>query len=210
MFVCHRSIPSYVVLTIVCSVLVNLNREASLGGRRLLTWLLRGAPSSLHGLSIALDLTRLLALHWLPVTLWLHAVALRLALWWHAVALRLALHRLTVALRLALHRLTISLTGCHCLWHTAIALHRWLLPRHRLLRHGLSVSTVSWHLTGGCCTSWLLAGSLRGAASDTAKLAHQIILLQVTAHFVIVDALLQADQNVVKLHVELGSLLQLH
>ena len=153
-------------MTIVCSVLVNLDREASLGGRRLLTWLLRGAPSTLHRLSIALDLTRLLALHWLSVTLW-----------WHAVALRLPLHGLTVALRLTLHGLAVSLTGCHCLWHTSIALHRWLLSRHRLLRHGLSVSTVSWHLTGGCCTSWLLAGSLRGAASDTAKLCHQIILL---------------------------------
>ena len=166
--------------------------------------MLRGTPSSLHRLSIALDLTRLLALHWLSVALRWHAVALRLTL--HG----LTLHGLTVALRLTLHGLAVSLTGCHCLWHAAIALHRRLLSRHWLLRHGLSVSTVSWHLTGSSCTSWLLAGSLRCAASDTAKLGHQIILLQVTAHFVIVDALLQADKNVIKFHIELGSLLQLH
>ena len=210
MFVCHRSIPSYVVLTIVCSVLVNLDRQASLGGRRLLTGLLRGAVSSLHRLSVALHLARLLALHWLTVALWWHAVALRLT-WLHGLAVALRLTRLLTWLHwLTLHGLAVALTGCHCRWHTAVALHRWLLSRHRLLRHGLSVSTVCWHLTGSCWTTWLLAGSLASAACDTTQLGHKIILLKVTAHFVIVDALLQADEDVVELHVELGTLLQLH
>ena len=148
-----------------------------------------------------------------------HSIPLHLHLWllpWH----RLAWHRL------AWHGLAVTLH-----WLLTVALRRHSLG-HPLSRH--SVPTISHALRGHAL--WLLLllsrvrllGRLRltlrllgllglllrsGRLDDATRcgnLRQKIVLLKVAAKFVVIDALLDADENIVELQVELVSLLQKH
>ena len=140
---------------------------------------------------------------------------------WHLPA---SLHRLSVALHLLTGRglltrhrlpvasisldrgLSVSLTRWHGRWHAPISLHLLgLLGR----RHRHAIATVSWHLTRG--SSWLGLRLLCSCcATSSAKLTKKVVLLQIAGELKIVNALLQANQDIIELHVELCALLQLH
>ena len=145
---------------------------------------------------------------------------------WHLLTwrhLQASLHRLAVALHLLASRglltrhwlaiasisldwgLSVALARWHGSWHAPISLHLLgLLGR----RHRHTIATVSWHLTR---SSWLSLRLLSSCcAAGPAKLTKKFVLLQIAAELEIVDALLQANQDVIELHVELGALLQLH
>jgi len=202
-------------------------------------WVLRGwhAPLLLllgrHSIPLHLHLWLLpwhrlawhrLAWHGLAVTL--HWLAHRLAHWLTVALHRLLLHGLAPSLRLLAHWLPIALH-----WLLTVALRRHSLG-HPLSRH--SVPTISHALRGHAL--WLLLllsrvrllGRLRltlrllgllglllrsGRLDDATRcgnLRQKIVLLKVAAKFVVIDALLDADEYIVELQVELVSLLQKH
>ena len=54
-----------------------------------------------------------------------------------------------------------------------------------------------------CCSLWLLS-----RCTARHDLTHQLILLHITAKLEVVDALLEADQDIIELHIEVVALLQ--
>ena len=111
---------------------------------------------------------------------------------WHTLRSAVSIHRL---LRLSLHllRLTVSI---HWLLHAW--LHTWL---HTWLH------SVAWHSARRHTPCWWLPSCGRLAASSC---CNQIILLKIAAELVVIDTLLEFDQDVIKLHVEVSSLLKKH
>ena len=111
---------------------------------------------------------------------------------WHTLGSAVSIHRL---LRLSLHllRLTVSI---HWLLHAW--LHTWL---HTWLH------SVARHSTRRHAPCWWLPSCRRLPASSCCD---EIILLKIAAKLVVIDTLLEFDQDVIKLHVEVSSLLKKH
>lgn len=176
--------------------------------------------------SIALHLW-LLALHWLTWH-WLTRHGLAITLHWLLHRLTVALHRLlshgllTPSLRWLAHWLPVSLHWLltialrrHSLGHTlsrhlVAPISLWLLRLHALwlllllLLSGVWVLRLAHRLLG---LLLLLRSGRLGGAARCGNLLQKIVLLEVAAKFVVVDALLDADEHIVELQIKLISLL---
>ena len=176
--------------------------------------------------SVALHL-RLLALHWLA------RHGLSITLHWLAHRLTVALHRLSHGLTpslcwlahwlaVALHWLLTVPLRRHSLGHTLrrhsvatislglLRLHTLRLHALRLLLSRVWILRLTHRLLGLLGLLLLLRSGRLNGTTRCGNLLQKIVLLEVAAKFVVVDALLNADEHIVELQVELISLLQKH
>lgn len=181
--------------------------------------LLRRHPIAHHRGLLTLHRLLLLALHGLSVHVrgLAHlrlAVHLRLLTLHRLLAILLHLRLLAIGLRLAVtHSRLLAITLRHAVLAVSLGLAGLLLTvalrRHAVLTVGLRLLGLglAWLLLCWLLGLSLRLGRCRLGGLRSCNLLHQFVLLQITAELVIIDALLQANEDVVELDVELSALL---